>query len=257
MYPSPRVRALVVLKTTTCPAVVIPLVGHDLLRAIDFSFLARRARTAPAYAFHNATPYIAWENKSCGHSPGGRLDTGGCHRTRVAATATDRVREREDGYQWLHYTILGGSIYADTCAGGASVRERLARSRAPISPRVSLNTRVYTRAYVCTDSSASTGERRARARAVHRGRYSRQPSRGGGSPARITRSRERRKRARRRETAYVRRCSTLFSVYFPTSISPIRYRSFANTARCERVRLLYDSPRSPASLFFSLRLYRP
>lgn len=59
-------------------------------------------------SFHRATPYIAWENKSCGHSPGGRLDTGRCHRTRVAATATDRVREREDGYQWLHYTIPGG-----------------------------------------------------------------------------------------------------------------------------------------------------
>lgn len=55
--------------------------------------------------FRGVTPYIAWENKSCGHSPGGRLDTGRCHRTRVAATATDRVREREDGYQWLHYTI--------------------------------------------------------------------------------------------------------------------------------------------------------
>lgn len=33
------------------------------------------------------------------------MDIGRCHRTRVAATATDRVREREDGYQWLHYTI--------------------------------------------------------------------------------------------------------------------------------------------------------
>lgn len=68
----------------------------------------RGSRRSIETSFHRATPYIAWENKSCGHSPGGRLDTGRCHRTRVAATATDRVREREDGYQWLHYTIPGG-----------------------------------------------------------------------------------------------------------------------------------------------------
>lgn len=105
------------------------------------------AAGAPAYSFRNATPYVAWENKSCGHSPGGRLDTGGCHRTRVAATATDRVREREDGYQWLHYTILGGGIYTVIRSAGsrirASVRTRAHTSaRAYILPRIRLNARV-------------------------------------------------------------------------------------------------------------------
>lgn len=83
----------------------------------------RGSRRSIETSFHRATPYIAWENKSCGHSPGGRLDTGRCHRTRVAATATDRVREREDGYQWLHYTIPGGREREREGRGSRRVRE--------------------------------------------------------------------------------------------------------------------------------------
>lgn len=83
----------------------------------------RGSRRSIETSFHRATPYIAWENKSCGHSPGGRLDTGRCHRTRVAATATDRVREREDGYQWLHYTIPGGREREREGRGSWCVRE--------------------------------------------------------------------------------------------------------------------------------------
>lgn len=124
------------------------------------------------FRFHDDTPYIAWENKSCGHSPGGRLDTGGCHRTRVAATATDRVREREDGYQWLHYTILGGGIYGNTCLPARMREYACARSRAPC--------RVYTRTprsrtcvcghiYVCVHRYHRMGPHRT-GRAVHRAR---------------------------------------------------------------------------------------
>lgn len=100
------------------------------------------------FRFHDDTPYIAWENKSCGHSPGGRLDTGGCHRTRVAATATDRVREREDGYQWLHYTILGGGIYGNTCLPARMRECACARLRAPCCIHIYAHTNGV---YMCAD----------------------------------------------------------------------------------------------------------
>lgn len=218
-----------VLKTTTRGKSLFSLDPYDCTRSWVANQIFRFRWRESASVFRHATPYI---------SPG-------------KINLVDTHREGD----WTLEAVTGHGL--QRLQQIACVKERTAINGCIIQ----YSTVVYTCQYVLADASVRTRARTSRQVCVHvhtdiqsrdtcvlhihvyvyidttergvlftaRGRYCRQERLSG-----ITRSRARvremdgRKRPRTTKGDDTL-CSTLFSVYFSTSISPIRYRFFVNT----------------------------